>query len=86
MLRAALESADFEVLRAFDETATINFAGSEQWWEQRMAIPQLLFEKLAPESQQQFKAEMLSVLASMDTRDGLPETRTAVYAVAVKPA
>lgn len=85
-VRTALRAASFEVTYVAEEQIGAVFADEEQWWSQRMACPQLYTQALAPEDEQRLKADVIKLVRSFRAADGIHETRTAVFAVAVKPS
>ncbi len=86
-VRAVLQEVGFTVTYVAEEMLRARFASAEQWWAERMVCPQVYFEALPPEQQAQFKAEVLAMLDASKAPDGsINESRTAVFASALKPA
>ncbi len=84
-VKSALQTAGLEVIYATGEDVSVVYADEESWWSQRMACPQINTERLEPDALRDFKERAFKMVQAFKGPDGIHQTRTAIFAVAIPP-
>jgi SAM-dependent methyltransferase len=80
-----LETAGFEIGRVLSEDISVLYPDEEHWWEQRMPNTLVNQQSLDRDTQERLKQAAFRMVQDFKRADGIPETRNAVFAVALKP-
>jgi len=84
-LKEALSTAGFQIERVLSEDIRVLYQDEEQWWAQRWANAQVAQQSLDAATLASFKQAAFTMVQDFKQADGIPETRNAVFAVALKP-